>query len=112
MLLNNQLKQRIGTLDSGKVLCVALARAIVGRPRVLLLDAPMDRMDLPNARIARAAIIRAAEAVAAVIITSRDAGTLSGVSSRNVFMSDGQLLSTSDSMPKERPVTRVAERQH
>ena len=109
MLLHNHVRERICTLDSGQVLCVALAQAIVGRPRVLLLDAPLDGMDLASARIGRAAIIRAAEAVSAVIITTREGANLTGITSRNVFMRHGQF---SAGTPKERLVTRVAERQH
>src|SRR5439155_7893814 len=84
ILLTDDAQQRVGSLDSGQVLCVALAQAIVARPRVLLLDASLDQMDRPNTGIARAAILRAAEAVAAVIITSRGAARLVGISSRNV----------------------------
>ena len=115
MLLTGQAEQRVGSLDSGQVLCVALAQAIVARPRVLLLDASLDQMDRPNARIARAAILRAAEAVAAVIITSRDAARIVGVSTRNVFLRDGKLSDpdlTTDSPIAEGFVTRVAERHH
>lgn len=109
MLLIDHAEQRVGSLDTGQVLCVALAQAIVGHPRVLLLDAPLDGMDVPSARIGRAAIIRAAEAVAAVVITTRESGNLTGITSRNVFMRDGRLSSTAT---KDRLVTRVAERQH
>jgi ABC-type multidrug transport system ATPase subunit len=115
MLLTDDSEQRVGSLDSGQVLCVALAQAIVGRPRVLLLDSSLDQMDRPNARIARAAILRAAEAVAAVIITSRDAARIIGVSTRNVFLHEGRLSqpdANADSLPRERIVSRVAERQH
>jgi len=81
----------------------------------LLLDASLDQMDRPNARIARAAILRAAEAVAAVIITSRDAARIVGLSTRNVFLRDGKLSDrdlTTDSPIANRLVTRVAERHH
>ena len=115
MLLTDRVEERVGSLDSGRVLCVALAQAIVARPRVLLLDAPLDLMDRPNLQIARAAIILAAEAVAAVIITTRDAARLNGLSSRNVFLHEGRLSHpdpNADSLPLERIATRVAERQH
>jgi ABC-type multidrug transport system ATPase subunit len=115
VLLTDDADRRIGSLDSGQVFCVALAQAIVARPRVLLLDASLDQMDRPNARIARAAILRASEAVAAVIITSRDAGRIIGVSTRNVFLHEGKLSepdTNADSLPLERIASRVAERQH
>jgi ABC-type multidrug transport system ATPase subunit len=115
MMLSDNAEQRVGSLDAGKVLCVALAQAIVARPRVLLLDAPLDQMDRPNARIARAAVLRAAEAVAAVIITSRDPVHISGVSTRNVFLNDGKLSlpeTTAASSPLERIASRVAETHH
>ncbi|MFN2602750.1 MAG: ATP-binding cassette domain-containing protein [Gemmatimonadaceae bacterium] len=115
MLLTETAQQRVGSLDSGQVLCVALAQAIVARPRVLLLDASLDQMDRPNARIARAAIARAAEAVAGVIITSRDATGVMGVSTRNVFLNEGRLSQPhvdADSLPLERIASRVAERHH
>lgn len=115
MLLTDNAEQRVGSLDSGQVFCVALAQAIVARPRVLLLDASLDQMDRSNARIARAAILRAAEAVAAIIITSRDTARIIGVSTRNVFLRDGELSErdlTTDSPIAKRLVTRVAERHH
>lgn len=115
MLLTDNGEQRVGSLDSGQVLCVALAQAIVARPRLLLLDASLDQMDRQNARIARAAILRAAEAVAAVIITSRDSARIVGVSTRNVFLHEGrlsQLDANADTLPLERIASRVAERQH
>ena len=109
MLLIDQAEQRVGSLGTGQVLCVALAQAIVGHPRVLLLDAPLEGMDVASARIGREAILRAAEAVAAVIITTRERANLTGITSRNVFIRDGRLSSTGT---KDRLVTRVAERQH
>ena len=115
MLLADNAEQRVGSLESGQVLCVALAQAIVAKPRVLLLDAPLDRMDRPNARIARAAIFRAAEAVAAVIITTRDTARIVSVSTRNVFLHEGSISqreANADSLPLERIASRVAERQH
>jgi ABC-type multidrug transport system ATPase subunit len=115
MLLTNQAERRVGSLDSGQVLCVALAQAIVARPRVLLLDASLDQMDRPNARIARAAILRAAEAVAAVMITSRDPTRIAGVSTRNILLREGRFSEReeiSESPPVERIASRVAERQH
>ncbi len=115
MLLTDQVKQRVGSLDSGQVLCVALAQAIVARPRVLLLDAPLDRMDRSNACLARSAIIRAAEAVAAVIITTRDVRRLDGITSRNVFLRDRKLCEhavLSDPPAMQHMLTRVAERHH
>ena len=115
MLLSDRAEQRVGSLDSGQVLCVALAQAIVAKPRVLLLDAPLDRMDRPNARIARAAIFRAAEAVAAVIITTRDTARIVSVSTRNDFLHEGSISqreANADSLPLERIASRVAERQH
>ena len=115
MLLTDHLEQRIGSLDSAQVLCVALAQAIVARPRVLLLDAPLDLTDRPDSRIVGAAIARAAEAVAAVILTTRDAARIAGMSTRNVFLREGRLSQPdemSDSLPVERIASRVAERQH
>ena len=53
MLLTDEAEQRVGSLDAGQVLCVALAQAIVARPRVLLLDASLDQMDRPKNRRAR-----------------------------------------------------------
>src|SRR5437016_4903476 len=103
MLLTDEAEQRVGSLDAGQVLCVALAQAIVARPRVLLLDAPLDQMDRPNARIARAAILRAAEAVAAVIITSRETRRLDGISSRNVCLHEGKL--SDSNLTTDSPIT-------
>src|SRR5260221_9101067 len=105
MLLTDRGEQRVGSLDSGQVLCVALAQAIVARPRVLLLDAPLDRMDRPNAQIARAAILRAAEAVAAVMITSRDEAHIAGVSTRHGFLNEGR-LSAPDLISRSSPAQR------
>jgi ABC-type multidrug transport system ATPase subunit len=115
MLLTDDAEQRVGSLDSGQVLCVALAQAIVARPRVLLLDASLDQMDRPNMRIARVAIMRAAEFVAAVIITTRDATRIAGVTTRHVFLHEGTLSrpeANADPLPLERIASRVAERQH
>jgi len=115
MLLTDHAEQRLGSLDAGQVLCVALAQAIVARPKVLLLDAPLDQMDRSNARIARAAIMRAAEVVPAVVITSRDAACIVGVSTRNVFLDEGKLSqhhANADLLTLEKIASRVAERQH
>ena len=72
---------------------VSLAQALLGEPRALVLDEPLTGLD-PEARVqALAAIRRAAEGGAAVIVSLHEAGAIESLADRLIVLVDGAVAS-------------------
>jgi ABC-type Fe3+/spermidine/putrescine transport system ATPase subunit len=84
---------RPGALSGPQRQRVALARALAGRPELLILDEPLDSLDLPN-QIAVAALIRriATEQGIAVLLVAHDVNPLLGYLDRVVYLGGGRAL--------------------
>ena len=93
---------KCGLLSSGEQTRAALAKALVNRPRLLLLDEPTASLDPASARDVRAMIrARAAEHGAAVLWTSHNMYEVADVCDRVLFLSRGRILLAGD--PKTLP---------
>ncbi|MBO1902138.1 ABC transporter ATP-binding protein [Leucobacter weissii] len=88
--------RRTPTLSRGQKQRLSLARALVHRPRVLLLDEPAAGLD-PEARIMQRRILKdlAAEGVG-ILITSHVLDELDEIASRVVFLRDGRTVDQDD----------------
>ncbi|HEX9158978.1 MAG TPA: ABC transporter ATP-binding protein [Rhizomicrobium sp.] len=93
---------RSGVLSSGEQTRLSLAKALLNRPRLLLLDEPTASIDPAIARTIRA-IIRAfaAENRSAVLWTSHNMYEVEEVCHRVLFLSRGRILLEGD--PKRLP---------
>jgi ABC-2 type transport system ATP-binding protein len=93
---------RCGVLSSGEQTRVSLAKAMLNRPRLLLLDEPTASLDPATAREVRA-LIRglAADTATGVLWTSHNMYEVQDVCDRVLFLSHGRILLQGD--PKTLP---------
>jgi len=83
----------IGELSGGEQQRLLIATALVRRPRLLILDEPLDSLDLPN-QAAVAGLIRriaSAEGVA-VLLVAHDVNPLAAYLDRVVYLAGGRAL--------------------
>jgi ABC-2 type transport system ATP-binding protein len=93
---------KCGVLSSGEQTRVALAKAMLNRPHLLLLDEPTASLDPASARETRARMRRfAAEGYGGVLWTSHNMYEVEEVCDRVLFVSKGRVLLEGD--PKTLP---------
>jgi ABC-2 type transport system ATP-binding protein len=93
---------KCGVLSSGEQTRVSLAKALLNRPRLLLLDEPTASLDPATAREIRARIRDFARGnKVAVLWTSHNMYEVSEVCDRVLFLSHGKILLEGD--PKTLP---------
>jgi ABC-2 type transport system ATP-binding protein len=98
---------RCGVLSSGEQTRVALAKAMLNRPQLLLLDEPTASLDPSAAQLARAHIRQLARASGCGILwTSHNMYEVEEVCQRVLFLSRGRILLEGD--PKTLPVEHGA----
>jgi ABC-2 type transport system ATP-binding protein len=95
-------RTRCGVLSSGEQTRVSLAKAMLNRPRLLLLDEPTASLDPATAREVRARIREAAaRGTGGVLWTSHNMYEVAEVCDRVLFLSKGRILLAGD--PKALP---------
>lgn len=93
---------KAGVLSSGEATRVALAKAMLNRPRLLMLDEPTASLDPATARDIRDTIrAYAAEGTGGVLWTSHNMHEVEAVCDRVLFLSGGRILLEGD--PKTLP---------
>ncbi|TMA35661.1 MAG: ABC transporter ATP-binding protein [Deltaproteobacteria bacterium] len=92
---------KCGVLSSGEQTRVGLAKAMLNRPHLLLLDEPTASLDPAVARDTRAVIQGIARAGTAVLWTSHNMVEVTEVCDRVLFLSHGRILLEGD--PKKLP---------
>jgi ABC-2 type transport system ATP-binding protein len=93
---------RCGVLSSGEQTRVGLAKAMLNRPRVLLLDEPTASIDPASARDIRHSICRfVRQADVGVLWTSHNMYEVEEVCDRVLFLSQGEIILEGD--PKSLP---------
>jgi zinc/manganese transport system ATP-binding protein len=87
---------RVGLLSGGEQQRVLIAHALVGRPKLLLLDEPLANLDLGSASEIVALLARVArEQQIAVLISAHELNPLLGVIDRIVYLAAGRAASGS-----------------
>jgi ABC-2 type transport system ATP-binding protein len=97
-------RTRCGVLSSGEGTRAALAKAMLNRPRLLLLDEPTASLDPATARDIRARIRSfAAACTSGVLWTSHNMAEVEQVCDRVLFLSRGRILLSGDprTLPRE-----------
>jgi ABC-2 type transport system ATP-binding protein len=97
-------KAKAGVLSSGEQTRLSLAKAMLNRPRLLLLDEPTASIDPSSARDIRAGIAEVVEAGhCGVLWTSHNMYEVEAVCDRVLFLSRGRILLEGDpkTLPRE-----------
>jgi zinc/manganese transport system ATP-binding protein len=86
--------QRVGHLSGGEQQRVLIAHALVGRPRLLLLDEPLANLDLRAGQEVVALLARIAKELGvAVLISAHEMNPLLPVMDRIVYIAGGRAVS-------------------
>jgi zinc/manganese transport system ATP-binding protein len=87
---------RVGRLSGGEQQRILIAHALIGRPRLLLLDEPLANLDLRSAAEVVALLARITrELQIAVLISAHEINPLLGVMDRIVYLAAGRAASGS-----------------
>ena len=86
-------RRPIGELSGGEQQRLLIAQALVRRPELLLLDEPLDSLDLPN-QVAVAALVRTicADDNVAVLLVAHDINPIIGYLDRVVYIAGGSAV--------------------
>ena len=83
----------IGALSGGEQQRLLIAQALVSRPRVLILDEPLDSLDLPNQRAIAALLERICrQEQVAVLLVAHDVNPLLSYLDRVVYFGGGRAV--------------------
>ena len=84
----------MGELSGGEQQRLLIAQAFVARPKLLILDEPLDRLDLPNQAAVAALVRRLASAEnVAVLLVAHDVNPLLPYLDRVMYLAGGRALS-------------------
>ena len=79
-------------LSGGQAQRVAVARALAGRPRLILADEPTGQLDFANATLVIDALLRGADETGAALVVSTHDARIAGRLDEQWRMADGQLV--------------------
>lgn len=85
---------RVGSLSGGEQQRILIAHALIGKPRLLLLDEPLANLDIGRGQEVASLLARvAAQQEIAVLISSHEINPLLPVMDRIVYLADGRAAS-------------------
>lgn len=81
----------VRTYSRGQAQRIALARALLGRPRLVLLDEPTTGLDRDSTGVLRSAIAEEAARGAAVVVSTHDPAALADIATRRIELAGGRV---------------------
>ncbi len=84
--------RRYHTLSTGEARRVLMARALVNSPEALILDEPMNSLDLTGKRLVRAAIRKLAKEGRSLVLVTHDPADIVPEINRVVMIKDGRVF--------------------
>lgn len=88
--IKDYLDRNVGNLSGGQLQRTLLARAIVSRPEILVLDEPLSYVDKNFERQIYSIMERLAETTT-IVLVSHEMSVISGMANRHVIVDGGQL---------------------
>jgi zinc/manganese transport system ATP-binding protein len=86
-------KRPFGELSGGEQQRLLIAQALVRRPRILMLDEPLDSLDLPNQAAVSALVQRICRTESvAVLLVAHDVNPLLGYLDQVIYLAGGRAL--------------------
>lgn len=85
-------QQTVGTMSAGEKRRILIARALVHRPRQLLLDEPSNALDLAAQRELRDTLRRLAQEGTGVVLVTHHLSDILPEVERIIFMRDGRII--------------------
>lgn len=91
--LENQKKKKVADYSKGMKQRLMIARALVNRPKVIILDEPTDGLDPTSSKAIRKIILEEKERGATIFLTTHDMMEADKLSDRVAFISEGKIVS-------------------
>ena len=88
--MSDYVHRGVAQLSGGQLQRVLIARALAGRPELLLLDEPTAGVDLPNQHALAEALRRLKDDGATIVLVAHELGPLAPLVDRAVVMRDGR----------------------
>ena len=92
--LGDAVERMAGTFSRGMQQRLAIARALVGRPELFLLDEPFTALDFAGRGLLAKILLEERARGAAILLTSHDLDAVAEVSDRAVLLADGRIVAT------------------
>lgn len=91
--IEHLLKRKTNAISGGERQRIALARVLVGRPKLLLLDEPFTNLDLSNNKIINAIIKELCDSrKTTVVLVSHDPGNILSWANHIIVLQEGQII--------------------
>jgi len=85
-------KKRSFVLSTGQKQRIALARALINKPKLLILDEPNRGLDREGKLILNKILVKLAEEKTTIIVVSHELEDLSNIVERAVFIDNGEII--------------------
>lgn len=94
--INNYLKKKVKTYSLGMKQALLLALAVISKPKILLLDEPVNGLDVTTCSIFREIIVELNKTGTTVIISSHNLEEIEKLTDEVIFLKKGKLISQND----------------
>ena len=106
--LDPALPRRVGQYSQGMRQRMSLARAVVHRPKVLLLDEPFSNVDVPSARHMVSVLSQMRDGGVTIVVITHQPALLQGVADDFAVMSAGRFTARFESLPDNAGTAQLA----